>query len=109
MDLLDAGQCGHSWPLPKALAALQQAERAAALLLNCGEDVQAMLGHLTPHDERAERQRGQMDLRTYGVGAQILRDLNISRMKILGNQRRFPSLGGYDLHVESFLPPQALR
>jgi 3,4-dihydroxy 2-butanone 4-phosphate synthase/GTP cyclohydrolase II len=43
------------------------------------------------------------------VGAQILRDLNISRMKILGNQRRFPSLGGYDLHVESFLPPQALR
>jgi 3,4-dihydroxy 2-butanone 4-phosphate synthase/GTP cyclohydrolase II len=51
----------------------------------------------------------EAELRTYGVGAQILRDLNISRMKILGNQRRFPSLGGYDLHVESFLPPQALR
>src|SRR5918911_3308404 len=45
MDLLDAGQCGHSWPLPKALATLQAAERGAAVLLNCGDDVQALLGH----------------------------------------------------------------
>src|SRR2546423_8911507 len=30
MDLLDAGQCGHSWPLPKALATIRSAERGAA-------------------------------------------------------------------------------
>jgi hypothetical protein len=30
-------------------------------------------------------------------------------MKVLGNPRRFPSLGGYDLHVEDFVPPQAFR
>lgn len=105
MDLLDAGQCGHSWPLPKALAALQAAERSAALLLNCGEDVQSMLGHLLPHDERAERQRGQMDLRTYGVGAQILRDLGIVKMKLLGSPRRMPSMAGYGLEVTGFVAP----
>jgi len=103
MDLLDAGQCGHSWPLPKALAALQESERGAALLLNCGEDVQSMLGHLLPHDERAERQRGQMDLRTYGVGAQILRELGISKMKLLGSPRRMPSMTGYGLEVTGFV------
>jgi 3,4-dihydroxy 2-butanone 4-phosphate synthase/GTP cyclohydrolase II len=103
MDLLDAGQCGHSWPLPKALAALQSAERSAAVLLNCGEDVQAMLGHLQPHDERAERQRGQMDLRTYGVGAQILRELGITKMKLLGSPRRMPSMAGYGLEVTGFV------
>ena len=89
--------------MPKALAALQSAERSAAVLLNCGEDVQAMLGHLQPHDERAERQRGQMDLRTYGVGAQILRELGITRMKLLGSPRRMPSMAGYGLEVTGFI------
>jgi 3,4-dihydroxy 2-butanone 4-phosphate synthase/GTP cyclohydrolase II len=103
LDLLDAGQCGHSWPLPKALAAIQSAERGAAVLLNCGEDVQAMLNHLLPHDERAERQRGQIDLRTYGIGAQILRELGITRMKLLGSRRRMPSMVGYGLEVTGFV------
>ncbi|HEX7439730.1 MAG TPA: 3,4-dihydroxy-2-butanone-4-phosphate synthase, partial [Caldimonas sp.] len=43
MDLLDLGTCEHSWPLPKALAALHKSERGAAVLMNCGEDVAAML------------------------------------------------------------------
>jgi len=103
MDLLDAGHCGHSWPLPKALAALQQSERGAALLLNCGEDVSALVGLFKPHDERAERQRGQMDLRTYGIGAQILRELGISKMKLLGSPRRMPSMAGYGLEVTGFV------
>jgi 3,4-dihydroxy 2-butanone 4-phosphate synthase/GTP cyclohydrolase II len=107
MDLLDVGQCGHSWPLPKALATLQAAERGAAVLLNCGDDVESLLSHLRPHDERAERRRGQMDLRTYGVGAQILRELGITRMKLLGSPRRMPSMAGYGLEVTGFVAPNA--
>jgi 3,4-dihydroxy 2-butanone 4-phosphate synthase/GTP cyclohydrolase II len=103
LDLLDVGQSGHSWPLPKALAALQGAERGAAVLLNCGEDAQAMTDRLRSHDERAERRRGQMDLRTYGIGAQILRELGIARMKLLGSPRRMPSMVGYGLEVTGFI------
>ncbi len=103
MDLLDVGQCGHSWPLPRALAAVQDAERGALLLLNCGEDVSSLLSQLLPHDERTQRQRGQMDLRTYGVGAQILRELGIARMKLLGSPRRMPSMIGYGLEVTGFV------
>ena len=106
MDLLDAGRCGHSWPLPKALAALQAVPRSAAVLLNCGEEVAALIGHLKPHDERAQRQqdqRGQMDLRTYGIGAQILRELRITKMKLLGSPRRMPSMVGYGLEVTGFV------
>src|SRR5204863_1051299 len=32
MDLLDTGDHGHSWPLPKALAALHASGRGAAVL-----------------------------------------------------------------------------
>ena len=103
MDLLDADQCGHSWSLTKALSVLQASERGAALLLNCGEDVAALLGQLKPHDQRADRQRSQMDLRTYGIGAQSLREIGITKMKLLGSPRRMPSMVGYGLEVTSFL------
>jgi 3,4-dihydroxy 2-butanone 4-phosphate synthase/GTP cyclohydrolase II len=105
LDLLDLGHSSHSWPLPGALAALQSAPSGAAVLLNCGEDVQTMLGNLLPHDEGTERQRGQMDLRTYGIGAQILRELGIWRMKLLGSPRRMPSMAGYGLEVTGFVAP----
>ena len=107
LDLLDVGPCRHSWPLPKALAAIQASPRGAAVLLNCGEDAAAMLGQFAAAEpaerDTARRGNAQMDLRTYGVGAQILRELGISRMKLLGSPRRMPSMTGYNLEVTGFI------
>ena len=104
MDLLDVGgSCQHSWPLPKALAALQKSPRSAAVLLNCGEDVAALVPHVLPAANGGARPSGQMDLRTYGIGAQILRELGIAKMKLLGSPRRMPSMTGYGLEVTGFV------
>jgi 3,4-dihydroxy 2-butanone 4-phosphate synthase/GTP cyclohydrolase II len=46
-----------------------------------------------------------MDLRTYGVGAQILREIGVRRMKLLGSPRRMPSMVGYGLEVTGFVTP----
>jgi len=46
-----------------------------------------------------------MDLRTYGIGAQILRDLGVIRMRLLGTPRRMPSMVGFDLEVTGFVQP----
>ena len=106
LDLLDAGRNAHSWPLPKALVALRTAERGAMVLLNCGETAERLLGQLT-HDpdspSTAPAPRGQMDLRTYGIGAQILRELGVHHMKLLGSPRRMPSMAGYGLEVTGFV------
>ena len=48
-----------------------------------------------------------MDLRTYGVGAQILLDLGVTRMKLLGSPRRMPSMTGYGLEVTGFVAAQS--
>ncbi len=105
-DLLDAADSAHSWPLAKALARLQQAPHAVAVLLNCGETADDLLRHFQPGESvERQRQRGQMDLRTYGIGAQILRDLRIARMRVLGSPRRMPSMVGYGLEVTGFLGP----
>ena len=49
----------------------------------------------------------QMDLRTYGVGAQILLELGVTRMKLLGSPRRMPSMTGYGLEVTGFVAAQS--
>jgi 3,4-dihydroxy 2-butanone 4-phosphate synthase/GTP cyclohydrolase II len=105
MDLLDAGSSAHSWPLPAALAALQGGGRGVAVLLNAGADAQTLLGRVLPGDDavQAAHSAGTMDLRTYGVGAQILRHLGVRRMKLLGNPRRMPSMTGYGLEVTGFV------
>jgi 3,4-dihydroxy 2-butanone 4-phosphate synthase / GTP cyclohydrolase II len=59
---------------------------------------------LLPAARRSSEPRPQMDLRTYGIGAQILRELGISRMKLLGSPRRMPSMTGYGLEVTGFVP-----
>jgi len=108
LDLLDAGPGEHSWPLPRALAALKQSERGAAVLLNCGESADALLPLALAARSRAVRRPSlPIDLRTYGIGAQILRDLGVGRMKLLGSPRRMPSLPGYGLEVTGFVADDA--
>ncbi|HEY4083185.1 MAG TPA: bifunctional 3,4-dihydroxy-2-butanone-4-phosphate synthase/GTP cyclohydrolase II [Burkholderiaceae bacterium] len=102
VDLLETGTCGHSWPLAGALAELQSVGRGVAVLLNCGnEDADALLGRLRPR--AADAPYPVTDLRTYGVGAQILRELGVHRMKLLGSPRRMPSMTGYGLEITGFI------
>ena len=105
LDLLDAGHCEHSWQLLQALTALRVAERGVAVLLNCGEAGEGLLEALTRTEDEPDvpLPRSQMDLRTYGVGAQILRELGVVRMKLLGSPRRMPSMVGYGLEITGFV------
>jgi 3,4-dihydroxy 2-butanone 4-phosphate synthase / GTP cyclohydrolase II len=50
-----------------------------------------------------------MDLRNYGIGAQILRDLNVGKMRLLARRRKMPSMAGFDLEVTAHeeAPPQS--
>jgi 3,4-dihydroxy 2-butanone 4-phosphate synthase / GTP cyclohydrolase II len=104
LDMLDTGGSSHSWPLPRALAALHESAAGVAVLLNCSHDVGALLPQLLPAEQPAPR--APVDLRTYGVGAQILRDLGVRRMKLLGSPRRMPSMVGYGLEVTGFVGPK---
>jgi len=104
LDLLDTASAGHSWPLHAALAALHRAPAGVAVLLNCGHDAALLLPQLLPGNT-PPAPRAAMDLRTYGVGAQILRDLGVRRMQLLGSPRRMPSMAGYGLEVVGFRPP----
>ncbi|MBL8348575.1 MAG: 3,4-dihydroxy-2-butanone-4-phosphate synthase [Rubrivivax sp.] len=107
LDLLDAASPGHSWPLPRALAALREGTCGVAILLNCTHDASALWPQLLPTDaaggqREAAARRQPQDLRVYGIGAQILRDLGVHRMQLLGSPRRMPSMAGYGLEITGY-------
>ena len=45
-------------------------------------------------------------LRNYGIGAQILRDLGVGKMRLMAKPRRMPSMAGFDLEVTGYLQPE---
>ena len=44
------------------------------------------------------------DFRSYGIGAQILKDIGVGKMRLLANPSPVPSLSGYKLEVTGYLP-----
>jgi 3,4-dihydroxy 2-butanone 4-phosphate synthase/GTP cyclohydrolase II len=43
------------------------------------------------------------DLRTYGIGAQILVDLGVHKMKLLSAPKKFHALAGFGLEVVEYI------
>ena len=46
---------------------------------------------------------GEAVLRTYGVGAQILRDLGVSRMRVLSAPKQMHGISGFDLEITEYV------
>jgi 3,4-dihydroxy 2-butanone 4-phosphate synthase/GTP cyclohydrolase II len=44
----------------------------------------------------------KFDLRNYGTGAQILRDLGVGKMKLLATPRKMPAMDGFGLEVTGY-------
>lgn len=51
-----------------------------------------------------EKPNTPQELRTYGIGAQILRDLGVRRMRLLSAPKRMHGLGGFGLEVTEYVP-----
>ena len=101
IDLLDIGPGTHSWGVGEALTAIRQAGGGVMVLLNCSETSAALEARLA--DSRLPRAGRGMDLRLYGIGAQILRDLGVGRMRLMAAPRKMPSMAGFGLQVTGYV------
>ena len=105
IDLLDQGRTMHSWSLDESLKRISDEGRGVLVLLNCGESAAQLLSQFEGTARPAQApERGRMDLRTYGIGTQILRDCGVKKMTLLGNPRPMPSMVGYGVEVMGYLP-----
>ena len=102
MDLLDSHSLTHSWTVSGALAAIAEAGRGVIVLLHRPETAEELrtraIADQPPISPR-------VDLRNYGIGAQILKDLSVGKMRLMAKPRKMPSMTGYDLEVTGYVEP----
>ena len=101
LDFLDPGSKTQSFSIDEAQAALARFGHGVIVLMHRPEDGEALLHRLTGQTPTA---KAKWDPRTHGIGAQILRDLGVTRMRLLSSPRRMPSMTGFGLEVTGFVP-----
>jgi len=101
-DLIGVQDSHRSWSLRAVMQRMAREEHGVIVLLRPSEgprDVMDAVAHL----QGAARTMPPAVLRTYGIGAQILRDLGIHRMRVLSAPRQLQGLAGFDLEVVEYV------
>jgi len=113
LDFLDAQISTHSWPLGSALEQIAASPAGVAVLLNASgigapheNDWLAQFQKLNQSQDESSNKplARKTDFRSYGIGAQILKDIGVGKMRLLANPSPTPSLSGYKLEVTGYAP-----
>ena len=100
LDLLDASNKSHSWSLPDAMQMISQADAGVIVMLRRDEKSEDVIHAINSANFPANN---QYTLKDYGIGAQILRDLGVVKMRLMAEPRKMPSMAGFGLQVTEFL------
>jgi 3,4-dihydroxy 2-butanone 4-phosphate synthase/GTP cyclohydrolase II len=93
-DLLGIRTDAKAWTLRAALERIGHAGSGVVVVLK-------------EQESTTKREPGGAVLRTYGVGAQILKDLGVHRMRVLSAPKQMLGISAFDLEVESYVSEEA--
>lgn len=101
-DVLASSQ-GSGWPLRAAMQQIADSnEPGVVVILRQQQDARDIVQWmLSPHEPAQEVHAS--DLRTHGVGAQILMDLNVHKMRLMTAPKRIHGLAGFGLEVVDYV------
>ena len=109
-DLLYGVRREERLPLRQAMKYVSQEENGVVLVLRKSDHNEDMLRSIHEYQrsvpEVAKGEGGQsVKLRNFGLGAQILSDLGVKKLRVLGNKRRMHALSGFGIEVEDYVTP----
>lgn len=99
-DLIDASAESHSWSLPHAMQKISEAGAGVIVMLRRDEKSEELIHAIKSADQKVSSKH---TLKDYGIGAQILRDLGVVKMRLLAEPRKIPSMAGFGLEVIEFI------
>lgn len=107
LDILSEGDSGHSWSVSNALKAIVAVPAGVLVLMNCQSDAERIFSEFerwdtTATDSLVNDRASRYDLRTFGIGAQILRDLGVGKARLLARPRKMPSMAGFSLTITGY-------
>jgi 3,4-dihydroxy 2-butanone 4-phosphate synthase/GTP cyclohydrolase II len=108
LDMFDFDSGRHAYSVTEAMRIIATEGTGVIVLMRRHEPAQAILDRLNPGAEKPRR-TSKWDPRIHGIGAQILRHLNVRRMRVLAWPKKIPSMAGFDLEAVEYLPPDTMK
>lgn len=106
-DVLGVSSSRLGWPVASAIERIAAEPAGVVIVLREQESSRKLMEAVNdlalPEDELQSRRTGDEVLRTYGVGAQILRDLGVQRMRVLSAPKQMQAISGFDLEVTEYV------
>jgi 3,4-dihydroxy 2-butanone 4-phosphate synthase/GTP cyclohydrolase II len=103
LDMFDFDTERHAYSVQDAMRMIAQHKEGVIVLLRRHEPTDEILERI--HGRAANRVARKWDPRLHGIGAQILRDLGVGRMRVLARPKRIPSMSGFGLEVVEYVSP----
>lgn len=100
MDFLEQASYPNSTSVHDALGRISKAPAGVLVLMHHGETSTDLLTRAAASPEA--HHGTQWDPRSYGIGAQILRDLNVGKMCLIATPRKLPSMAGFGLEIVGY-------
>jgi 3,4-dihydroxy 2-butanone 4-phosphate synthase/GTP cyclohydrolase II len=91
------------WPLRSAMQRVSDEGEGVVIILRGHNDARRLLAELQREQRSPSKDEANNDLRTYGIGAQILRDLNVRRMRVLSAPKDMRAISGFGLEVVEYV------
>ena len=104
LDFLDCKNRRHTFSIDQAMKAIAKAGNGVIVLLHRNESGSDLLKSLKVDDGKTAATK--WDPRLYGIGAQILRELGVGRMRLLSSPKKMPSMAGFGLEVCGYQSPE---
>ncbi len=103
-DLLGEARGVVRWTVDQALRRLSEEEQGVLILLEYSEDAGGLERRLRGESALgAVQEEDGYDLRMLGAGSQILANLGVRQVRVLGTPRRTHALSGYGLEVTGYV------
>ena len=102
-DTLGIGGFGSAHGSQRALAAIAEAGCGVLVMINEPADADALVRRLNRSGGEPAGGEGSAEWRRTGLGAQILRDLGLHRIRVLGTKRRFVGLSGFGIEAIDYV------
>jgi 3,4-dihydroxy 2-butanone 4-phosphate synthase/GTP cyclohydrolase II len=107
-DLVDIKLEGEHWPLRQALERVEKEGSGVVVILRPAEQPDALLEqirtyHVPDETEQKQAPAEPTELRTYGVGAQIIADLGVQKMRVLSAPKIVHGIAGFGLEVVEYV------
>jgi 3,4-dihydroxy 2-butanone 4-phosphate synthase/GTP cyclohydrolase II len=104
IDLFDFDSSRHAYSVQDSMRIIAHHKEGVIVLLRRREAPSEVLERFSPHAAPARGVR-KWDPKLHGIGAQILRDLGVGRMRVLARPKRIPSMAGFGLEVVEYVSP----